>query len=66
MRPRIVSDEVLAVLIKIWKMMDYICGKRLQPALAEIIDRPGTARRTELSRQTRVKLIKISSAAEQH
>src|SRR5882762_5827183 len=30
-RPRIYDDQVLAVLIKIWKIMDYICGKRLQP-----------------------------------
>src|ERR1700686_5457772 len=35
-RPRIYDDAVLLVLIKIWKMTDYICGKRLQPALAEL------------------------------
>lgn len=53
---------MLAVLIKIWKRMDYICGKRLQPALAEIVT--GLERHNELScsRETRAKLLKISVA----
>lgn len=61
-RPRIYDDQVLAVLIKIWKMMDYICGKRLQPALAEIVT--VLERHNELScpRATRAKLLKISAA----
>jgi hypothetical protein len=61
-RPRIYDDAVLAVLIKIWKMMDYICGKRLQPALAEIVT--VLERHNELScpRATRAKLLKISAA----
>jgi hypothetical protein len=28
------DEKVKAALIKIWKVMDYICGKRMQPALA--------------------------------
>jgi hypothetical protein len=61
-RSRIYDDEVLAVLIKIWKMMDYICGKRLQPALAEIVT--VLERHNELScaRETRAKLMRISAA----
>ena len=35
------DEQVVAVLIKLWKMMDYICGKRLQPALPELIRRRG-------------------------
>jgi len=27
------------VLIKVWRIMDYICGKRLAPVLAEIVER---------------------------
>jgi hypothetical protein len=34
---RIYDEQVVTVLIKLWKMMDYICGKRLQPALPELI-----------------------------
>jgi len=61
-RPRIYDEPVLAALIKIWKMMDYICGKRLQPALAEIVT--VLERHNELScaRETRAKLLKISAA----
>src|SRR5215467_9808546 len=31
------DEKVKAALIKIWRMMDYICGKRMQPALAEMV-----------------------------
>src|ERR1041384_4780485 len=31
------DEKVKAALIKIWKVMDYICGKRMQPALAEMV-----------------------------
>ena len=40
-RARVYDEQVVAVLIKLWKMMDYICGKRLQPALPELIRRRG-------------------------
>ena len=61
-RVRIYDDAVLTALIRIWKMMDYICGKRLQPALAEIVT--VLERHNELScaRETRAKLLKISAA----
>jgi len=36
-RARVYDEPVVTVLIKLWKMMDYICGKRLQPALPELI-----------------------------
>src|SRR5260370_26147481 len=61
-RQRIYDEPVLTALIKIWKMMDYICGKRLQPALREMVT--VLERHNELScdRETRVKLLKISAA----
>src|SRR5215470_542150 len=31
------DEKVKVALIKIWKVMDYICGKRLQPALPELL-----------------------------
>src|SRR5262249_29683696 len=31
------DEKVKAALSKIWKVMDYICGKRMQPALAEMV-----------------------------
>lgn len=61
-RPRIYDEPVVAALIKIWKMMDCICGKRLQPALPEIVT--VLERHNELScnRETRAELLKISAA----
>jgi hypothetical protein len=37
-RARTYDESVKVALVKLWKMMDYICGKRLQPALAELIE----------------------------
>ncbi len=37
-RARMYDESVKVGLVKLWKMMDYICGKRLQPALAELIE----------------------------
>ena len=61
-RPRVYDEKVLAVLIKIWKIMDYICGKRLQPVMAELVT--VLERHNELSceQQIRTKLLRISAA----
>ena len=61
-RPRIYDESVLAALIKIWKMMDYICGKRLQPALPEMVTVLERHHELSCDRETRVKLLKISAA----
>jgi hypothetical protein len=37
-RARGYDESVKVELVKRWKMMDYICGKRLQPALAELVE----------------------------
>jgi len=56
------DEKVKAALIKIWKVMDYICGKRLQPALPELL--PVLERHNELrcDRVTKQKLLRISAA----
>jgi hypothetical protein len=61
-RSRVYDEKVVAVLIKLWKMMDYLCGKRLQPALAELV--PVLERHNELTcdAATRAKLLKVSAA----
>ncbi len=33
------DEPVVKGLIKVWRIMDYICGKRLAPVLAEIVER---------------------------
>ncbi|HQU91819.1 MAG TPA: hypothetical protein PLK77_05950, partial [Pyrinomonadaceae bacterium] len=43
-RERYYGSETVAVLAKVWKIMDYICGKRLAPVLGEmteLLDRRG-------------------------
>lgn len=61
-RPRVYDEKVVTTLIKLWKLMDYICGKRLQPALAELV--AVLERHNELScdQWTRAKLLRISAA----
>ncbi len=61
-RARMYDESVKVGLVKLWKMMDYICGKRLQPALAELIE--VLERHNELScdAPTKAKLRKISAA----
>jgi len=31
------DEKVKVALSKIWRVIDYICGKRLQPALPELV-----------------------------
>src|ERR1041385_344437 len=57
------DEKVKAALIKIWKVMDYICGKRMQPALAEMV--VALERHNELRCEpgTKAKLLQISAAS---
>src|SRR5213593_1058189 len=56
------DEQVVKVLLKVWRIMDYICGKRLAPVLAEIVER--LERRGELKGDPEVskKLSRISAA----
>ena len=61
-RARVYDEKVVAVLSKLWKMMDYICGKRLQPALPELIGVLERHNELRCDAPTRAKLMKISAA----
>jgi len=56
------DEKVKAALIKIWKVMDYICGKRLQPALPELLTVLERHNELRCDRLTRQKLLRISAA----
>ena len=61
-RRKIYGAEVKRVLIRLWKMLDYLCGKRLVgalPAAIEALERHGELKLTE---QLRCKLLSISAA----
>lgn len=56
------GEDVKRALIKIWLIMDCICGKRLAPMLREVIPILERYREIKLNRDTRKKLYKISAA----
>jgi hypothetical protein len=61
-RRAIYDGEVLAVLKKLWMIMDCICGKRLRAALPELISALKRNFEISLSEETEQKLLKISAA----
>lgn len=56
------DEQVIAALVKIWRVMDYICGKRLQPALPELVMVLERHNELRCDRLTREKLLQISAA----
>ncbi|HKG96917.1 MAG TPA: hypothetical protein VKA97_03845, partial [Pyrinomonadaceae bacterium] len=36
-RARYYDEKVQTALVRLWRIMDYICGKRLQPMLPELL-----------------------------
>jgi hypothetical protein len=62
-RARRYDEKVQTALVRLWRIMDYICGKRLQPLLPELL--PVLERYNEFScaRETRAKLLRISAAS---
>jgi hypothetical protein len=61
-RAPLYGPDVVHELKKIWKTMDYICGKRLAPAMGELV--PCLVRHGELraSKAVREKLMQMSAA----
>ena len=62
-RTRQYDEKVTAALVKLWRMMDYICGKRLQPILAELLTILERHNEFRCERETRAKLLRISAAS---
>jgi hypothetical protein len=62
-RKKIYTDEVKKALIKIWYIMDCICGKRLAAVMGEIIQKLEDFNEISLKEDTRVKLIEMSTSS---
>lgn len=62
-RGRRYDEEVVVALTQIWVIMDCICGKRLAPAMKEVIRVLERHRELRISVQTREKLETISAAS---
>lgn len=61
-RSPIYDEKVITALIKIWRVMDYICGKRLQPALPELVIVLERHNELHCDQATKAKLLRISAA----
>jgi hypothetical protein len=61
-RDRTYDEQVVRVLKKVWQIMGFICGKRLKPALKEVIPTLEKYKEIELDKTIREKLLKISAA----
>jgi hypothetical protein len=61
-RPKTYGPEMLPLLIKVWRMLDYLSGKRLAAALPEVVVRLERLGEIRVSRAVRAKLLRISPA----
>ena len=61
-RARLYDEKVLTALLKLWRIMDYICGKRLQPILPELVTVLERHNEFRCDKETRAKLLRISAA----
>jgi len=56
------GPEEVKALKKVWKLMDYICGKRLAPSLPEVVPRLVRQGELKVSKATAEKLAGMSAA----
>jgi len=61
-RPKVYRGEVISALIKVWKVCDRICSKRLHPFLPEIVAVLEREEELTLSVKTKRLLLQISPA----
>jgi len=57
------DEKVRTALVRLWRLMDYICGKRLQPMLPELLTVLERHNEFRCDRETRAKLLRISAAS---
>ena len=56
------DEEVVKALLKVWRIMDYICGKRLAPVLSEMVELLDRRGELKCKAETRRKLGRMSAA----
>jgi hypothetical protein len=62
-KPKVYDAAVAKALKEIWYIMDCICGKRLAPALKDVVRRLERFQEIKISGEVRQKLFKISPAS---
>jgi hypothetical protein len=61
-KPKIYDDTIAQVLVQLWEMLDYLCGKRLVAILPEIVAKLEQFDELRLEPETRRKLLQMSAA----
>ena len=61
-KPRYYDEAVVPELIKLWQLLDYVCGKRLVAIMPELIAQLERFGELRLPRTTKEKLLRISAA----
>jgi len=61
-KPRYYDETVRQELIKLWEVLDYLCGKRLVAIMPELIAKLERFGELRLARSTKEKLLRISAA----
>jgi len=56
------DEQTVKVLVQVWRIMDYICGKRLAPVLGEMVERLLRHNELRCDVATRKKLARMSAA----
>src|SRR5688500_4247229 len=62
LKPRVYDEQVLSQLVKLWELLNYVCGKRLVAIMPELITKLEQFGELRLSASTKEKLLRISAA----
>ena len=63
LKPRYYDEQVVQALIKLWQLLNYLCGKRLVAIMPELITKLEQFGELRLSASTKEKLLHISAAS---
>lgn len=63
LKPRLYDDQVVRELIKLWELLNYLCGKRLVAIMPELIAKLEQFGELRLAVSTKQKLLRISAAS---
>jgi hypothetical protein len=61
-RGRTYDERTVKTLVRVWRIMDYICGKRLAPVLGEVVERLLAHNELRCDASTSRKLARMSAA----
>ena len=63
LKPRYYDEQVVEALIKLWQLLNYLCGKRLVAIMPELIAKLEQFGELRLTPLTKDKLLRISAAS---